>query len=203
MFKLEPLKTRCRQPAKIILLGCVLYGMGPELLYDELVKFGCGTPGEPFYDVAACEDFVRRRFEPYPGVGELYRETVRAARAADGVARTQGGRERFLPALLVEGQRWPAAKLREESERQAFNHLIQGTAQEVMKEAMLRVDGHIARQGWRVYPLLQIYDELIFEVEIAGHSGVAAMLADIMATQMQGVGIETTSSVADSWGALK
>jgi DNA polymerase-1 len=202
MFKLEPLKTRCRQPAKIVLLGCVLYGMGPELLYDELVKFGCGTPSEPFYDIAACEDFVRRRFEPYPGVGKLFAETVRIARMRDGQAETMGGRRRFLPALLCDGPRWPASKLREESERQAFNHLIQGTAQEVMKEAMLRVDAHIARAGWAVHPLLQIYDELIFEVA-ESCIGVAPTLADIMETQMEGVAIETSYSVADSWGALK
>jgi DNA polymerase-1 len=199
-YKLEPLKTLKRQPAKIILLGCVLYGMQAPLLHDELIKFGCGTPSQPFYSLTACEDFVRRRFEPYPGVAALYNETVRAARAADGWVETKGGRRRFLPALLVEGRRWPAEKLREEAERQAFNHLIQGTAQEVMKQAMVRADesGAMAHN-----PLLQIYDEMIYEVPAVRAEYEAKALASLMASRMNGVDIAANWSVADSWGGLK
>lgn len=198
-YKTEPLKTLKRQPAKIILLGCVLYGMQAPLLYDELVKWGCGTPSEPFYSIEACEDFVRRRFEPYPLVGRLVQETARLARAADGWAETRGGRRRFLPALLCDGHRWPAEKLREEAERQAFNHLIQGTAQEIMKEAMLRADGAISGAD----PLLQIYDEMVYEIPGSVADERAALLADRMATSLEGVRIETSWSVGDSWGALK
>lgn len=213
MFKLEPLYTRCRQPAKIIFLGCVLYGMQAELLHDELIKFGCGTAADPFYPlrhdedcvckgagpcpVFTCEDFVRHRFEPYPAVGRLVEETARLARAADGWAETRGGRRRFLPALLIDGHRWPAAKLREEAERMAFNHLVQGTAQELMKEAMLRVD------GMAPFPLLQIYDEMVYEVEASFADEVAPALAATMATCLDGVEIATAYSVADSWGNLK
>jgi DNA polymerase-1 len=198
-YKQEPLKTTRRQPAKVILLGCTLYGMQAPLLYDTLIKDGCGTPAEPNYSLEQCEDFVRRRFEPYPQVGELAEATVREARQADGWATTMGGRGRFLPALLVDGHRWPAAKLREESERMAFNHRIQGTAQELMKHAMLRADGWSSGS----YPLLQIYDEMVYEVPDFAGEDWAVRLAQRMATRLDGIDITTSWSVADSWGGLK
>jgi DNA polymerase-1 len=205
-LKTEPLKTKHRQPAKTILLGCVLYGMQPDLLYDTLIKIGCGTPSAPFYDHDACEYFVRRRFEPYPRLQTLFDRTVMEARRADGWASTRGGRQRFLPALLCEGRRWPAAKLREEAERQAFNHLIQGTAQEIMKGAMLRVDADALISGV-AYPLLQIYDELVFEVgDLTVGAAEAAMerLTSLMAgSTLDGVEIKASASVAETWGGLK
>lgn len=204
-YKTEPLKTLKRQPAKIILLGCVLYGMQAGHLYDELIKVGCGTPSEPFYSITACEDFVRRRFEPYPKVGALVEKTVRLARAADGWAMTRGGRGRFVPALLCEGRRWPAAKLREEAERQAFNHLIQGTAQEIMKEAMLRVDA----SDVVAHPLLSVYDEMIYELPGEMADAQATALAALMETTLEMettldvVQMKTSWSVAGNWGQLK
>lgn len=200
-YQAEPLKTSRRQPAKIVLLGCTLYGMQAPLLHDTLIKDGCGSPSAPFYDLAACEDFVRRRFEPYPALGALYAETSRKARAAGGWAQTAGGRGRFLPALLVEGSRWPAAKMREEAERQAFNHLVQGTAQEIMKAGMLRTDTAIVRSY--ATPLLQIYDEMIYEVPERYETSVVPGLVRSMVTEMAGVAIVAKASVARSWGSLK
>lgn len=202
-LKLEPLKTTMRQPAKIILLGCVLYGMGPDRLYDELIKFGCGTPSAPYYDMAACEEFVRRRFEPYPRLGILFRETVAEARRSDGWVATYGGRRRFLPALLVDGMKWPAAKLREEAERQAFNHLIQGSAQDIMKHTMLRVE----KRCPELHPLLQIYDEMIYEAaEDLDVTAARAKLVTAMESTFHGaasVQIEATVSMSYDWAGLK
>lgn len=197
-FKKEPHNTRMRQPSKTILLGCTLYGMQPPLLYDTLIKIGCGTATEPFFSEEACEDFVRRRFDPYPGLKVLFEATVAKARSADGWAETMEGRRRFLPALLCEGHRWPAAKLREEAERQAFNHLIQGSAQEIMKRAMLRAD--VVPKSW---PLLQVYDEMVYEVCETTADITARLLAESMATELEGVKIPAAYSVARSWGALK
>jgi DNA polymerase-1 len=194
----EPAKTLYRQPAKIILLGCVLYGMQADRLFDELIRWGCGTPSEPFYTLEMCENFVRRRFEPYPQLAALAAETVAHARREDGWARTLGNRRRFLPALLCEGHRWPAAKLREEAERQAFNHLIQGTAQEIMKVAMLR-----AAKVARAQPLLQVYDEMVYEVPEDHAHALAIELAGRMAAELSGVSITAGWSVASSWGGLK
>jgi DNA polymerase-1 len=91
--------------------------------------------------------------------------------------------------------------LREEAERQAFNHLVQGTAQEVMKLGMLRVEAE-APAGY-VYPLLQIYDEMIYEVPERESGAATAALPGMMATSMSGVAIVAKASVARTWGALK
>lgn len=198
-FKADPLKTTHRQPAKIILLGCVLYGMGPDSLYEDFIKFGCGTPSKPNFDMAACEDFVRRRFEPYPMVGALVERCVREAATRGGVAITYGGRTRALPALLLDGRTWPASSMRAEAERQCFNHLIQGTAQEKMKEGMIRVE----QSRLPVYPLLQIYDELVLEVRESEAPQVLPDLIRAMSSHFEGIDIVASGSVADSWGALK
>lgn len=213
VFKTEPFKTRYRQPAKIILLGCVLYGMQAELLYEELIRWGCGTSAAPFYDLAACEDFVRRRHEPYPRLAEMADRVCARGRRDDGWVFTAGGRGRSLPALLCDGHGWAARKLRAEAERQAFNHVIQGTAQEITKRAMRRVED-LKLPG--VYPLLQIYDEMVYEVRVRGvrsadrADGAAVRLAATMADTLpcgddldRTVAIRTSFSVSDSWGGLK
>jgi DNA polymerase-1 len=195
----ETLSRNYRQPAKVILLGAVMYGMGAKSLFDEFIKFGCGTPSKPNFSVEDCEDFVRRRFDPYPELGELVQRTVRDALAAGGWASTVGGRRRFLPALLLEGRRWPASSMRAEAERQAFNHLIQGTAQEIMKEAMLRVQG----ANLPVWPLLQIYDEMVYEVRADEAEDLRTELKRVMSTTFRDVAIVAGGSIAASWGGLK
>lgn len=195
----ETLSRQYRQPAKIILLGCVMYGMGAKHLFEEFIKWGCGTVAKPNFDEAQCQDFVERRFEPYPLLGRLVEDTVRAARALDGWAMTLGHRGRFLPALMLSGWRWPPATMRAEAERQAFNHLVQGTAQEIMKEGMLRVDA----AQLPIWPLLQVYDEMVYEVPAAQAAELKERLRAIMSTELRGVAIPAGGSVADSWGGLK
>lgn len=196
----DKLSRLYRQPAKIILLGAVMYGMQEKHLYEEFIKWGVGTPSAPHFDEAQCGEFVRRRFEPYPLLGDLVRKTVEAALLADGWAQTAGGRGRFLPALLLQGNRWPASSMRAEAERQAFNHLIQGTAQEEMKSAMLRVEAAELQQIWA---LLQVYDEMVFEVVEGRADEQKRELIRIMSTIFQGVEIPAGGSISDSWGGLK
>ena len=186
-----------RQVAKIVTLG-VLYGMGGRRLFEQLILAGCGTTASPTYDEEACENLIRNWFNTYTGVKALVRVTVAEARKQGGWASTDGGRGRFLPALFIEGRGWPAGKLREEAERQAFNHLIQGTATERMKHAMLRVDGLA-----EVYPLLMIHDELVCEAPADSAEDCAATVAALMVEKFQGVTLKTTHVVGDTWGSLK
>lgn len=195
----DKLSRLYRQPAKIILLGCVMYGMQAKHLYEEFIRWGVGTPTTPHFNEAACEDFVRRRFEPYPGLGALVAKTVQQALAAGGWAETVWGRRRFLPALLLDGRTWPASSMRAEAERQAFNHLIQGTAQELMKQAMLRVEA----AELPVWPLLQVYDEMVFEADARHADALKAELIGVMSTTLDGVEIPASGSISNSWGGLK
>jgi DNA polymerase I-like protein with 3'-5' exonuclease and polymerase domains len=111
-----------------------------------------------------------------------------------------GGRGRLLPGLFLEGHRWPSSKLREEAERQAFNHLIQGTGMEELRKAMLRIDGLYADDIWA---LLAIHDELIYEVPEGSAELDAAMIADHVSVEFKGVRLKVTHSVGSDWGSLK
>jgi DNA polymerase-1 len=190
---------RHRLPSKTTTLG-VLYGIGPQKLYEELQRVGCGegNPLVPYFDLDACAGLISAWFRVYPEVTKLIRTTIETAKQQGGWVFTVGGRGRFLPGLLLDGRWYPHSKLREESGRQAFNHLIQGTAQEKMKEGMLRVD----RAGLPFEPLLQLHDELIGEVPADCADDVAKRMAEIMECEFRGVTLKTEAKVADSWGGL-
>lgn len=186
-----------RLPAKIITLG-VFYGMGARKLYEELLRQGCGTPEAPRFDIEACEALLQKWFETYAGVAALVDQTLAEARRAGGWASTALGRRRFLPALFLPGMRYPESKLREEAERQVFNHLIQGTAQEQMKFAMLRVWPAAQRREFE--PLLQIHDELVGQTLFPE---TVKALATTMQTVYDGVDLLTEWTTGSSWGDVK
>lgn len=186
-----------RLPAKIVTLG-VFYGMGERKLYEELLRWGCGTPEKPLFDIEACGGLIEKWFETYAGVAALVDQTLAEARRAGGWASTALGRRRFLPALFLPGMRYPESKLREEAERQVFNHLIQGTAQEQMKFAMLRVWPAAQRREFE--PLLQIHDELVGQTLFPE---TVKTLANTMQTVYDGVDLLTEWTTGDSWGSLK
>jgi DNA polymerase-1 len=185
-----------RQEAKVVTLG-VLYGMTDRRLFEQLTLAANGSGGR--WDLDACALLIKRWFEAYPGVKELVARTLAAARAQGGWVYTYHGRGRYLPALFLEGNRWPASKLREEAERQGFNHVIQGSGAEQTKLAQLRV----AKQFPEVYPLLQMHDELVVEAPEDRADELAVRTAAAMATVFLGVTLKTEAKVGRSWGLLK
>ncbi|HTO06121.1 MAG TPA: DNA polymerase I [Myxococcota bacterium] len=98
-------------------------------------------------------------FERYPGVRAFIREAIQSARET-GYARTMYGRRRYLPDL-----RSPNRVMKQAAERMAVNSVIQGTAADVIKRAMIQLDRDLAGG---VAPsarmILQVHDELVFEV---------------------------------------
>jgi len=106
---------------------------------------------------------------------------------------------------MLTGPGWPTEMLREEADRQAFNHVIQGTGMEQLKMAMLRV-----AKCKDVYPLLAIHDEMIYEVPTGLAASSAAAIALSMATDVHlhpdpdiSVKLPVTCTIASSWGELK
>jgi DNA polymerase-1 len=104
------------------------------------------------------QGIIDRYFGRYPAVKRWLEETVIQARR-DGEVRTLFGRKRALPDLM---SRNPAA--RQGAERMAVNTPIQGTAADIVKIAMLRVDAAIERDALDARLLLQVHDELVLEV---------------------------------------
>jgi DNA polymerase-1 len=162
---LAAMSEDARRVAKMINFG-ILYGMGPGRLAREL-------------DIPQPEaaSYIRRYFERYAGVRAFLDATVALARER-GYVVTLLNRRRYLPELSAE-----EGAARQFAERTAVNTPIQGSAADVIKMAMVSLDSRIRREGFDVPMVLQVHDELVFEVPAEQLAGVQ----DIVRAEMEGV----------------
>jgi DNA polymerase I len=133
-------------------------------------------------------------YKEFAGVRDYLQSVVAQARL-DGYTSTIMGRRRYLPDLVSDNR-----QRREMAERMALNAPIQGSAADVIKVAMLAVDRALASSGLRSRMLLQVHDELIFEVA----PGELEALQPLVATAMQGaadlrVPLEVSTGTGRSW----
>jgi DNA polymerase I len=135
-----------RRAAKAINFG-LIYGMSAFGLARNL---GIGR------DIA--RDYVERYFQRYPGV-KRYMEDTRKQAHEQGFVETVFGRRLFLPDLHSKNY-----AVRQGAERQAINAPMQGTAADIIKRAMLQLQPWLKAQQANIRMLLQVHDELIFEV---------------------------------------
>jgi DNA polymerase-1 len=150
-----------RRRAKVINFG-ILYGMGVTALQRQL-----GVPR------ADAQRFFSQHFEAHPTLAAWIERTKRDA-ARLGYTETLFGRRRYL-----EGIDSPLPFVRAQAERMAVNAPIQGTQADMLKIAMGRLDRLIEESGWRdrASLILQIHDELVFEVDEALVGEAAARFA--------------------------
>jgi DNA polymerase-1 len=113
-------------------------------------------------------------FERFGGVRDYLRSVVAQARL-DGYTETVLGRRRYLPDLTSDNR-----QRREMAERMALNAPIQGSAADLIKIAMLRIDAAIAAAGLRSRMLLQVHDELVFEVAEGERTALEALVREQM-----------------------
>jgi DNA polymerase-1 len=158
--------ANARRMAKTINFG-IIYGMGPQRLAASL--------GIPLKDAA---DYIKRYFERLPGVRAFMDDTVREARER-GYVVTMYGRRRYLPEL-----QGPAGAGRAQAERIAVNTPIQGSAADLIKVAMIRLYDEFKSGKMDARMLLQVHDELLFEVPV----GELDAAAEAARRQMEGVG---------------
>ena len=142
----EMVDEEMRRRAKTINYG-VMYGMGRYGLARQL-----GIP--PF----EAQDFIDSYFATYPGVAKYVEETIQEARK-DGFVTTLRGRRRYLPEINSKNTR-----VREFAERTAVNTPIQGSSADLIKIAMINLSRRIAEESLRTRMILQVHDELVFEV---------------------------------------
>ena len=159
---LKDLDKETRRKAKAINFG-IIYGISAFGLSKYL---GC-APGE-------AQDYIRAYFERYPGV-RVYMDECRAFARRHGFVRTLFGRKVHVPGI---NEKNPAK--RGFAERQAINAPIQGSAADIIKRAMLRVPGAIAAQKLDAQMLLQIHDELLFEVPEAQVEATSEVVRKVM-----------------------
>ena len=121
-------------------------------------------------------------------------KAVEQARA-DGYVSTIMGRRRYLPDINSRSN-----TVRSYAERNAVNAPIQGSAADIIKVAMVRIDEEIRRRGLRSRMILQVHDELIFNVR----PDELGTMQELVVRQMEGaysgrVPLEVSAGVADNW----
>jgi DNA polymerase-1 len=136
---------------------------------------------------AEAQATIDRYFARYQGVRRFLDQTVAAAQES-GFVRTLLGRRRYLPDLRSRNR-----ALRQAAERMAVNTVIQGTAADLIKQAMAQVHDALRDAGLRARMLLQVHDELVFE---APPSELAA-LTQLVKSRMEGVYALSVPLVAD------
>ncbi|WP_028320165.1 DNA polymerase I [Desulfatiglans anilini] len=135
-----------RRIAKTINFG-IIYGMGPRKLSEQLE-----------IDVTTAKHYIERYYSRYSGVVQ-YREAMISKARRDGFVTTLFNRRRYLPDIDHKNQ-----MIRAEAERMAVNTPIQGTAADLIKMAMIRIHERLEPDRPVCRMLLQVHDELLFEV---------------------------------------
>ncbi|MGH3739903.1 MAG: DNA polymerase, partial [Micromonosporaceae bacterium] len=133
-------------------------------------------------------------FGRFGGVRDYLRALVAQARQ-EGYTETIMGRRRYLPDLVSDNR-----QRREMSERMALNAPIQGSAADIIKVAMLRVDEALRAGGMRSRMLLQVHDELVFEVAADERDAVEEMARREMGGAYQlAVPLEVSIGIGRDW----
>jgi DNA polymerase-1 len=120
------------------------------------------------------EAFIQAYFARYPGVRTFIDATIADARET-GTVRTLLGRLRRLPDLRAK-----SFPVRAEAERQAVNTPVQGSAADLIKQAMIDLSAELRRRGLRARLVLQIHDELLLEVPEAEAEEARALVREVM-----------------------
>ncbi len=181
----EAVDANARRLAKVINFG-IIYGMGSQRLAAEL--------GIPLKDASA---YIERYFKRLPGVSAYFEQALRQARER-GYVTTLLGRRRYLPELSS-----PQGGARAQAERIAINTPIQGTAADLIKMAMVRLSALLREYSGGARMLLQVHDELLFEVESDALEPVSAMVREQMEHVAQlRVGLRVDLKSGSNWAAL-
>ncbi|MDT8880592.1 DNA polymerase I [Halomonas saccharevitans] len=153
-----------RRSAKAINFG-LIYGMSAWGLGRQLN-----------IEQSQAKTYIDRYFDRYPGVAR-YMERIRAQAAEDGFVETVFGRRLYLPEIHSQNR-----ARRQGAERTAINAPMQGTAADIIKRAMIDVDAWLADEAFDAVMVMQVHDELVFEV---AEAQVDAFIAEVKA-RMQG-----------------
>lgn len=181
-----------RNKAKVINFG-ILYGMGVNALKVNLKS-----------DRQEAQEFYNEYFSTFTGLAS-YLDKVKAETARRGYTETMFGRRRYFS-----GFKSPLPFVRASAERMAINAPIQGTQADLIKIAMKRISDYIKEHKLEeeVRMLLQVHDELVFEVKKDLVEKVAKEFKKIMETvipeeKLAGVPIVSEAHVGENWGEMQ
>lgn len=187
----EKVDREMRRRAKVINFG-IIYGMGVNALRQTL--------GDTVTREEA-QKFLNDYLNEYAGLTAYLEETKQNA-ARLGYTETLFGRRRFFS-----GFKSSLPHIQAQAERMAINAPVQGTAADIIKLAMVHVDEWIEKNGLRdrARLLLQVHDELVFEVKKDGVKEVALDIAHVMETvinpkDLHGIPITVEIAMGENWG---
>lgn len=188
---LEKVTREMRRAAKEINFG-ILYGMGAYGLSwrAEISQF-------------EARDFIKKYFENFAGVKKYIDRTLEFTKK-EGYCETLFGRRRYIPELNADNY-----QLRAAAERMAINHPVQGTAADLMKMAMIEISKQFSERSTQfkkneVKMILQVHDELVFEVKNNLADSVAGEVKKIMENVVKlRVPIVAEAHIGKNWGEMK
>ncbi|MNK28929.1 DNA polymerase I [compost metagenome] len=171
-----------RRAAKAINFG-LMYGMSAFGLARNLG-----------IDRGQAQDYVALYFSRYPGVRD-FMERMRQQARDQGFVETLEGRRLYLNDIHARNQ-----GLRAGAERAAINAPMQGTAADIIKRAMVRVDAWLQGQGDQARMILQVHDELVFETESEFLDTLRLKVVELMSSAAQlRVPLVVDAGVGDNW----
>jgi DNA polymerase-1 len=183
---LDEVTSEQRRRAKVFNFG-VLYGLS---------EYGLSTKERIPREEAA--EFIRRYFEKYARV-RAWRDGAMESCRKLGYAETLLGRRRYIPEVNS-----PNFQIRSSGERMAVNMPVQGTASDIIKVAMNRIDDEIAERGLQSRMILQVHDELIFEGPRAEIDVVQEMCLRVMPASIEMVvPLKIDIKTGTNWGELE
>lgn len=175
-----------RRNAKTINFG-IIYGVSP---------FGLSANTD--MSVAEASEYIKKYFDLHPGIKKYMKEIVAFAQQ-NGYVETLFGRKREIPELSS-----GIISVRNAAQRAAINMPIQGTAADMLKLAMLEIAKHLPRVSPKSKMLLQVHDELVFEVPAKEAKKVAKLVKTAMENVYKlDVPIIANASAGPSWGTTK
>ncbi len=171
-----------RRSAKAINFG-IVYGMGSFSLSQDLK-----------ISVKMADEYINSYLEKYSGVKE-YMNSIKEQAKNEGKVTTLMNRVRYIPELKSSN-----FQVRSFGERVALNTPIQGSAADIIKLAMVRVDNRLINEGLKSRLILQVHDELIVEASLDGVEKVKAILKEEMEGAME-LSVPLTIDMAEgrSW----
>ena len=180
--ELEQVSGEQRRAAKAINFG-LIYGMS---------AFGLGKQLNIGRNEA--QQYVDTYFERYPGVKRYMEETKQRARD-QGYVETVFGRRLYLPDINARN-----ANVRQYAERTAINAPMQGSAADIIKRAMIRVQGWLLEQRPDCKMIMQVHDELVFEVAQSQVDQCRDAIADLMTSAASlDVALEVDAGIGINW----
>jgi DNA polymerase-1 len=185
---LDQMDANTRRSAKAINFG-IIYGISPFGLARQL--------GIPQQDA---KSYIEAYFRRYPGIKD-YMEDTKAYAREHGFVTTIFGRRVHTPGINAKGPH------KAFSERAAINAPLQGAAADIIKRAMIRVPPALKEKKLEARMLLQVHDELIFEVPEAEAEATAQLVARVMAdapfpAANLSVPLEVETGIGDSWAEV-